>query len=154
MVKISTASTFVSKKLLPLVWFGFLVLFIVVATTSGSFREHPWMLLAPCAVVAFGFLVMKKRVFDLVDEVYDCGDSLLVRNRGEEERVALANIMNVNASMNMNPPRITLRLVEPGKFGGEIAFSPIGGFSFNPLARNKIAEDLIDRVHRARSTRA
>jgi hypothetical protein len=61
--------------------------------------------------------------------------------------------MNVNASTYVNPPRITLRLVTPGRFGNEIAFSPIAGFRLNPFAKNKIAEDLIVRVDRARSKR-
>jgi hypothetical protein len=96
---------------------------------------------------------MKKLVWDLADEVYDCGDFLLVRKRDEEDRVPLSNVMNVNASTYVNPPRITLRLVTPGRFGNEIAFSPIAGFRLNPFAKNKIAEDLIVRVDRARSKR-
>jgi len=83
-----------------------------------------------------------------------CGDFLLVKNRGEEDRVTLSNVMNVSASTNMNPPQITLRLVKPGKFGTEIAFSPTAGFALNPFAKNQVAEDLIVRVDRARSKRA
>ena len=102
----------------------------------------------------FGYFLMKKLVWDLVDEVYDCGDFLLVKNRDEEERIALSNIMNVNASTYINPPRITLRLVNPSKFGSEVAFSPITGFKLNPFAKNAVAEDLIVRVYQARSKRA
>jgi hypothetical protein len=90
-----------------------------------------------------------------VDEVYDCGDSLLIRNRGKEERINLSNIINVNVSSNTNPRRITLRLDKPGRLGNEIAFSPESrGFNINPFAKNEIGEDLIVRVDRARVTRA
>jgi hypothetical protein len=105
-------------------------------------------------MAVFGHFLMKKLVWDLVDEVYDCGDFLLVKNRDDEERIALSNIMNVNASTYINPPRITLRLVNPSKFGSEVAFSPITGFKLNPFAKNAVAEDLIVRVYQARSKRA
>jgi hypothetical protein len=62
--------------------------------------------------------------------------------------------MNVSASTNMNPPRITLRLVQPGKFGSELAFSPTMSFTLNPFAKSGVAEDLIVRVDKARSRRA
>ena len=39
-------------------------------------------------MMAFGFFIMKKLVFDLVDEVWDDGDTLLVKNRGQEERTS------------------------------------------------------------------
>jgi hypothetical protein len=94
--------------------------------------------------------VMRKLVWDLVDEVYDCGDFLLVRNAGKEDRVALSNIMNLSAATMTNPPRVTLRLSTAGKFGNEIVFSPIKPISLNPFARNRIFEDLIVRVDQAR----
>jgi hypothetical protein len=121
---------------------------------TGAAIEGFLFLIGPAFMVVLGFVVMKKLVWDLVDEVYDCGDFLLIRNRGEEERIALSNIMNVNASTLMNPPRITLRLVNRGKLGQEIAFSPITGFTVDPFAKNKVAEDLIIRVDQARSKRA
>jgi hypothetical protein len=152
--KISSGSTFSSKKLFPLMWFGFLAVFVVLTTLTGAAESDPMFLIGPAVVAVFGFFLMKKLVWDLVDEVYDCGDFLLVKNRGEEERVPLSNIMNVNASTAMNPPRITLRLVKPGRFGQEIAFSPVTGFTLNPFAKNQVAEDLIVRVDRARSRRA
>jgi hypothetical protein len=44
--------------------------------------------------------------------------------------------------------------VHPGKFGDEIAFSPIRRFTLNPFARNEVAEDLMARVDQARMRRA
>jgi len=72
---------------------------------------------------------------DGVDDVFDCGDHLLVKKSGKEETVLLSNIINLNLSTNPQniSARITLRLASPGKFGTEITFSPaptdLHGFS-------------------------
>ncbi|MCL2020528.1 MAG: hypothetical protein FWG81_00090 [Betaproteobacteria bacterium] len=154
MKKISS-SLFFYKKILPLFWFGSLAYFVIAGFMYGAFEEEPVALVVPCFIMAaFGFFLMKRVVWDLVDEVYDCGDSLLVKNRGIEERVALANIMNVSSSTNVNPSRITLRLVKPGKLGSEISFSPAAPFTINPFAKIPVAEDLIVRVDKARGQRA
>ena len=154
MKKISSGSTRFYKKVFPLAWYGFLAFFVVTAVTGGAIRDGQWMfLIMPCFMAVIGFLVMKKLVWDLMDEVHDCGDSLLVRNGSDEERIPLSNIMNVNVSTNTNPPRITLRLVRPGRFGTDVAFYPASKMSFNPFAKNPVAEDLIVRVDKARRGR-
>lgn len=154
MTKISSKHVFFYKKVFPVIWFGFLAVFVGVAIIAGAFAKAPLFLLGPGVMAVFGFVLMKKLVWDLVDEVYDCGDFLLVKNRGEEDRVPLSNVMNVSASINMNPPRVTLRLVKPGKFGSEISFSPVRTFTLNPFKKNPMVEDLIVRVDKARSKRA
>jgi hypothetical protein len=93
------------------------------------------------------------RVWDLVDEVYDCYDHLLVKNRGLEEAIPLSNVINVSESASPNYRRITLRLAEPCAFGREIAFWPATEFSLNPFSRNSFVDELIDRVDRARLKR-
>lgn len=87
------------------------------------------------------------------NSVHDAGDALVVRMHGEGKRVLLANIINVSASATFRAPRVTLRLARPGRFGDEIAFSPKRGFSFNPLAKCAMSEDLIVRVDLERATR-
>lgn len=150
--RISSRRIFFVKKVFPVIWFGFLALF-VAASVIGTGRTFVPFLLAAAVMAVFGYFLMKNLVWDLADEVYDCGDFLLVRNRGEEDNVALSNIMNVSASLLLNPPRITLRLVHPGKFGKEIAFSPVRAFTLNPFAKDPVSEDLIARVDQARSKR-
>jgi hypothetical protein len=150
MTKISSGSTAFRKKALPILWFGILAISVALLLWAGAYRSHALLVLPPLLVAAFGFVLMKKLVWDLVDEVYDCGDFLLVRNGGVEDRVALSSIMNINASTMTNPPRVTLRLSTRGKFGEEIVFSPIKPISLNLFARNKIVEDLIVRVDAAR----
>ena len=109
--------------------------------------------LPPLLLIPFFFLIMRKLVWDLADEVWDGGDHLVVKIGDQSESVPLANIMNVSASTLVNPPRVTLRLVNPGRFGQEISFSPLRNSVLNPFARNAVADDLIERVHRAKVSR-
>ena len=154
MTKISSGRTWFHKRVFPVVWFGIIGVVLVVAFVADAFRKAPVALIAPVVMAIFGFFLMKKLVWDLVDEVYDGGDYLVVKNGGMEERIPLSNIMNVNASTLVNPPRVTLRLVNRGRFGNEIAFSPVMPFTLNPFARNQVADDLMVRVDKARSRRA
>lgn len=62
--------------------------------------------------------------------------------------------MNVSSMMLVNPPRVTLRLIEPGKFGKEIVFSPVRPLTLNPFAGNPVMDGLIERVYRTRSAAA
>jgi hypothetical protein len=155
MLRISSGKTWIHKKGFPIAWFGFLAVFVVIVTVSGAVAENLLFLVVPLAMAAFGFILFKTLVGDLVDEVLDDGDDLVVRNRGEEERIALADIMNVNASTFTNPPRVTLRLRYQSRFGDEITFTPEMPFTLNPFStKNPVAEELILRIDRARSDRA
>jgi hypothetical protein len=156
MKKISAGNTYFLKRLLPVILFAVPVAMILLMLGTGASANRPIplpALLAPCIVAVVGFFVIRQLVLDLADEVYDGGDFLLVKNRGQEERIPLSNIMNVSVSQQVNPPRITLRLVTPGKFGEEVAFVIKREFSLRPFARSKLADDLIVRVDRARLNR-
>ena len=96
MKKISSSFTVFNKKIFPAFWFGVLAILIVVSLASGTAGENPAILIPPVLMALLGYAVLKKLVWDLVDEVYDGGDFLLVRNRGEEERIALSNIMRLD----------------------------------------------------------
>jgi hypothetical protein len=154
MTKISSSKTWFFKRVFPLIWFGGLAVFLLGGSASGAARKDVMFLVMPVLMAGVGFVVMKKMIWDLLDEVYDGGDFLLVKSGGQEDRILLSNVMNVSASTNTNPPRITLRLLSPSLFGTEIVFSPVTGFTLNPFAKNKVAEDLITRVDQARSRRA
>ena len=134
-----------------MLWYGTLT----AVSAAMIFGKAPLpALLAPLSMMFIGWALMKGLIWDLMDEVYDCGDALLVKNDGREQRLALSNIMNVNATTMTNPQRVTLRLIEPGTFGHEIVFCPLRQFTLNPFAKNAVAEDLIVRVHQARSRHA
>ena len=103
-------------------------------------------------MMGFGYFVMKKLVFDLVDEVWDDGEALLIKNRGQEERVALRDIKNVSYSTVINPPRVTLSVRQPTTFGDQIAF--VAPVRLVPFSTSPIIADLIERVDQARQRRA
>ena len=150
---ISTKYNF-SFKAFPVLFYGFLAMMIAFLIMNGALEKDPMMVFVPIVMAAVGFFYMKTSVNDLVDEVYDCGDSLLVRKNKEEERVPLSNIINVNFSMNVQPARITLTLDTPGKFGPEISFALPPKIYITPLPKSEVAQDLLVRAHRARSGRA
>ena len=152
MKKISRSTTF-AKRVFPLIWCGGLVIVALAAFTQAAVHDERWIVgvAVPVFMAAFGFVLMRKLVWDLADEVHDGGHFLLVRKGSEEERIALNNIMNVSVSTNVNPARITLRLVKPGRFGPEVAFSAVSRMSFDPSAKNPVAEDLIVRAYEART---
>ena len=148
MKRISSGMTVFYKRVLPVAWFGFVLLFLFgtpIATEASGF-----LFVAVPFIGITGYVYYRNLVIDLADEVYDCGDHLLVRSKGQEHRIALSEIINVNSTMMVNPSRITLRLAEAGPLGSEIAFSPVREFTMNPFAKSRIAEDLIVRTSRTR----
>jgi hypothetical protein len=151
MRRISSKATFFNKRIFPVVWFGFLALFVAFPIFVGRHQNStPTLpfLLFPAIMAVVGFFIMKKLVFDLVDEVWDDGDSLLVKNGGQEQRISLGDIKNVNYAPYMNPPRVTLLLRQPTVFGDQITFSaPI---RFVPFSTSPVIDDLINRIDAAR----
>jgi len=109
--RISSRNTFFQKRVLPYLLFGVIAIGVVVPllVTRGSSNAPPWpVFAAPLAVAIIIYVVLKKLVFDLADEVWDEGDALRVRFGEEEERIPLAEIINVSYAGVTNPPRITL----------------------------------------------
>ena len=102
------------------------------------------LLIMPVFMAIFGYVIMKKLVFDLADEVWDTGDGLLVKNKNEEELIPFTNIINVSYSVMVNPPRVTLTLRQPCRFGKEVSFSP--PVRFVPFSKSLIIADLIERI--------
>ena len=153
MNRLSSRSTFFTKRVFPTVWFGFLALFFcagVVGAASG--HDVPVaFLIVPIAMAGFGYYLFKALVLDLVDEVWDAGSDLLVRNKGTETRVALRDIVNVSYSVATSPQRVTLSLRQPNALGKEISFAaPV---TWIPFARSPIIESLIQRIDTARRER-
>jgi hypothetical protein len=144
--------TFFNKRVFPVFWFGLLILFIgvplVLSVARNTAPPPPPFFIVPAIMIAAGYFVMKRLVFVLVDEVWEDDNSLLIRNRGEEERVAFSDIKNVSYSPFVNPPRVTLSLRRSSVFGDDITFNaPI---RLVPFSRSPVVLDLIDRVDRAR----
>lgn len=137
------------KRVMP--WVLLLVLVAGVLVTLAATRRNPVLLpvtLVPILIGAIVFFVMRKLVFDLVDQVWDAGHDLIVKNDGQTERIAFANIMNVSYTVVVNPPRVTLHLRLPCRFGHEVSFIPL--LRFTPFSRHPLIDDLIQRIDQAR----
>jgi hypothetical protein len=151
MRRISSGWTFFYKRVFPIIWFGGLALFfgisLFAAPRSSQAATLPFLII-PIVMMGFGFVLMKMLVFDLVDEVWEDGNTLLVKNGGQEQRIELADIKNVNYTMLTSPPRVTLSLRRPTVFGDRIVFcAPV---RFIPFATSPIIDELIDRIDMAR----
>ena len=151
---ISSKQTYFSKRVFPILWLGGVAIFLVIGlatATSHKVPVDPMLLVVPVVMLAFGFVLFRKLLWDLADEVQDGGSFLLVRKGPVEQRIPLANISNVSMSQLTNPKRLTLRLRTPCEFGDEVVFIPKAPLlSLNPFARNAVAEDLMRRVDQAR----
>ena len=142
MRQISSKLTVGYKLVFPIVWFGSLAAFVVVAISGALNRQF---LLIPLAMAIFGYFLMRWLLLPLVDEVYLSEDRLILRNRGDEDSFPVTNIVNVVASMMTNPERITLTLRSPCRFGHEIVFCP--PYRWWHFTRHPFAEELIRLAH-------
>lgn len=145
MRKISS-SVYMSKRVFPIVWFGFLSVFLAVGFYQFLKGGAPIsVLIVPTVMMAFGYTIMRIFIFDLVDEAYLYDDWVIVRNAGDEDRFPVTNILNVDSSFMTNPERITLTLRQPCKFGGNVTFSPPKRWW--RFSRHPLALELIRRAH-------
>jgi hypothetical protein len=151
---ISSKTTFLYKRVFPVIWFGGLLLFIVfglfLASRGNQYSIMPFVIV-PLLMAIFGYWIMRKLTFDLVDEVLDAGDTLVVRSGGQEDRIALRDIKNVNYSPYMSPPRVTLSVRRSTLFGQTVTFcAPV---SIVPFSSSPIIQELVERVDSARQNK-
>ncbi len=154
MRRLSSTSTGFYKRVFPVLWFGFISLFFVLSLWARFHPEsvrgrppEPMFLLMPLLMATIGYFVFRRLIFDLVDEVWLDGDWLVVSNRGEKRRVALGDVMNVNATTTTNPRRITLMLRTESRFGSSLSFIPASPRGLMSLFKpDPIATELIKRV--------
>jgi len=154
MLLMSSRMTFFYKRVFPIIWFGFLAVFFLIALVKGLATDpisNLPFLIVPVVMAIVGYQLMKKMAFNLVDEVFDLGDALIVRNGGQEERIALADIKNVNFFPYMSPPQVTLSLRRPSVFGDTIVFCAQARIM--PLSPSPMIEKLVDRIDGARRGR-
>ena len=154
MQRLSSSKTFFYKRIFPVMWFGFIAVFALIwIFDNGAARAAAdpgqWMgLFVPFVMCIVGGLLLKRLIFNLSDEVWLEGDTLVVKNRGESTRLALGEVINVNSTTMTNPPRITLTLrTESSRLGSEVNFIPAGMRGpFSAFKANPIATDLIRRI--------
>ena len=148
---LSSKMTFYYKRVSPVSFFGVVLLmfgFGLISVLRDRQVSNVPFLIVLLLLAVFAYRFMKKLVFNLADEVLDAGNALVVRSGGQEERIALSDIKNVNYSPYMSPPQVTLSVRRHTAFGETIAFlAPVSIF---PLRSSAVINDLIDRVDAAR----
>lgn len=100
-------------------------------------------LLTPIGLAAFGSLLFKIFLWKLADEVYFDGETILVRNKKIEERIALDQISNIHYS-SYSIPIVEIFLKEKTELGDEIAFTPPFGGMLSST-KHPLIQDLIDK---------
>ena len=156
MEKISSRMTFFNKRVFPALFLGFATIFLLFAVYT-IFFQHQFlpkdappaavMITVPLLMLGFGFVLFKNLCFDLMDEVYDCGDGLLVRNGGKEDRIGFNEISNISYAYMQNPQKVTLSIRRETAFGHEVSFAP--PVVWFPFAKSPIVKTLIDKVEHA-----
>lgn len=150
--RISAGNTFFMKRVFPFVMFGALALGGAIAVSAALHQPgFPYpALIAPLFMAGVFYFLFRRLIFDLADDVLDEGDALRVRIGSEEERIPLSQIINVSYAGMTNPPRITLTLRQPGRFGREVSFSPVQSLAQSLTGKNPLVSELIERVDAAR----
>jgi hypothetical protein len=151
MKRLTSKATFFYKRVFPLIWFGFLIIFLFAVFSNAAENEPAdfVFLIFPIIMLGFSYFILKKMVLDLIDKVYDEGASLLVRNGNQEVRVSLKEIKNVSYSTMTSPSRVTLSIRHNTIFGDELSFLPPA--SWIPFKKNGEIVKLIDRIDEARN---
>ena len=153
MRRLSSKWTFFYKKIFPVLWFlgvAGVAAGGICASSVNSAHAPPMIIfiLFPAFMSFMGYFIMKNLVFDLLDEAWDEGDSLVLVKGDIKETIRISGIINVSDTYMINPPRFVLLLREPCCFGKEVVFSPARGFQLNMFKKNPIAQELIERVHK------
>lgn len=137
------------KRVFPPLFYACLGIAATLDVLEGKAFDPTYILGFAVAAAAI-YVFQRLLVTDTADEVVDLGEYLMVRRGGTRDRIDLANILKVDASMNLSPPLVTLHLVKPGKFGRLVSFIPAGG-TVNPVGRHPLVAELMRRAHESRS---
>ena len=142
--------TFFRKRVFPAIWIGFWSSFVFLGFAVARDPNLGLLILTAFALTlaVAGHFVARAITADLADEVWDCGEELLVKHRGREGRVLLTDCTKVEFT-GSRPPRITLILRQPSVFGTQISFCPHPGRI--PFSTPPLVAELNSRIHAARS---
>lgn len=152
--RISSASSAFYKRMLPLIWYGIVLVTVIVFWNMRRVdpRMPALIYLAPLFMAVVFHTVGRMLLADLVDEVWDNGGELIVVNEGHAEHLPLSDIMNISYSGYTNPKKVTLSLRHPGRWGARFSFiPPRHTVRLLSLGTNEMVEELIRRVDKART---
>ena len=148
MKRLSSPTTLYYKWIFPALCFGFLSLMFLLLLLFAQGTEKLGCAI-PLLMGVVGYFMMKHLLLDLADEVFDMGDSLLVRSGTLSVQVPLCEIERIDYQVLQNPQRVTLRLRLKTELGTNLSFCPVRGEGFWGFHKNKDIEDLITRIQEA-----
>ncbi len=106
-------------------------------------------IVVPCVMAAIIFVYFKYVIGAMADEVFDCGDTLLVKRGKVECQVRIAAIKSLADKTHGKEYRIVLKLRRPCLLGSKVAFAPtLTGPNF--FKAHPIATDLRSRIEESR----
>jgi len=140
---ISSKLTFFIKNILPLLlcaWVLGIGIFAYIDTKNLA-------ALFIAAIPAISAVILGKiYLHPLMDEVYDCDDSLLMKRGDESETIPFMEIVNI--SYDPRYKTLMVRLRNKSKFGDNPAFIPV--LKIHMSEKNETFEDLIAKVDSVR----
>jgi len=151
--RISSGSSAFYKRMLPVIWYGIVLVTVVVFWSMRRMdpRIPVLIFIAPLFMAIVFHVIGRGLLRDLVDEVWDNDHELIVVNEGHVEHVALGNIMNISYSGYTNPKRVTLSLRQQGRWGGSFSFiPPRSTVHLLSLGTNEMVDELVQRIDKAR----
>lgn len=151
MNKIS-GSTKSLKKTFPAIWFVLFGIFVVGDVLSP---DGPGQMTVGAIVMSLlGLVFFKYALWDLVDEVYDCGETLHFRRGSTEQRVSLSEIVHIDHSVDDYPETVTIYCRSDGPIGTKIRFclpeSSSSASESSPYPRPEVVSELLNRVNHSR----
>lgn len=133
--RISARATFFQKRVFPILFSVMLgAIFLDSRRTHGV--EWPLALFQTSVVLAILFAIIRLINSSYVDEVYDNGDKLIIRNDGREESISFEDIQEVKVDI-FQPAGINIHLKRDSMFGRSIKFLPaVGLFRYSKIAKS------------------
>ena len=144
MKKVS-ASPFYLRNVFPVLWLGGFIFLGIYVFGDPSLSNNGRY--AAIAFAIIGCVLSRVMALTLMDEVYDQGDSLLLRRNNIEQRIPLNQIRKVS---HYNNTWITLKTTNDSPLGKSIRFV-LTPRLFN-FTKHPFFVELKGRVERARNT--
>lgn len=95
-----------NKRFVPVFWCGFIAL--VAWALALNCRNTVWIVAIPAALAVLGLAYMRMFTLAIADEAFDAGNAVIIRSKGKELSIPLANITSVKYALVADPPRIIL----------------------------------------------
>jgi hypothetical protein len=124
-------------------------MFLGLALAVAQGQMPVVVLLFPLAAPVFFYLLWRRMLAPLVDEVWLDETDFVVRNGQWEERIPVDKVCQVESLSFFNPERIVLTLREPCPFGDKIVFLPPIRLFRLPFSPHPLADELTEMIQKS-----